>query len=145
MNKSASLIGRWSAEHDWAGRVAAWASEQDRVRRDTYLDEVEQVARRHARALEDQVLALSSPAAELAMRVQQDPDLLGRFDTRALLELTHRATRALMQTIEVERAIRGLRRSGDSEPCCEHERVRRRVAAMSREEKEAILAGAGLT
>ena len=73
LNKSASLIGRWSAAHDWAGRVAAWASEQDRVRRDTYLDEVEQVARRHARALEDQVLALSSPAAELAMRVLARP------------------------------------------------------------------------
>src|SRR4051812_24743013 len=83
LDKSASLLGRWSAEHDWLSRAAAWDRHQDDVRRRGHEEAVEQVARRHAEALADQLDILSRPSRELMRRLESDPDALRGLDLSA--------------------------------------------------------------
>ena len=46
--KSVSLMNRWSSEHEWVKRVAAWDAETDRVARQTHLDGIKEMRERHA-------------------------------------------------------------------------------------------------
>lgn len=46
--KSVSLMNRWSAEHDWVKRVAAWDAEKDRVARETQIKDIIEMRQRHA-------------------------------------------------------------------------------------------------
>lgn len=46
--KSVSLMNRWSSDHDWVKRVAAWDAEKDRVARETQINEIKEMRRRHA-------------------------------------------------------------------------------------------------
>jgi hypothetical protein len=49
LNKSATLIGKWSGQHAWVERCVAWDAEQDRIRRDAMAKEAELMGERHAR------------------------------------------------------------------------------------------------
>lgn len=46
--KSKALMERWSTEHDWVKRVAAWDAEKDRVARETQLKDIIDMRQRHA-------------------------------------------------------------------------------------------------
>ena len=46
--KSVSLMNRWSSEHDWVKRVAAWDAEKDRKARETQLQDIVDMRKRHA-------------------------------------------------------------------------------------------------
>ena len=46
--KSKALMERWSTEHDWVKRVAAWDAEKDRVARETQLQDIVDMRNRHA-------------------------------------------------------------------------------------------------
>lgn len=46
--KSKALMERWSVEHDWVKRVAAWDAEKDRVARQKQLDDIVSMRERHA-------------------------------------------------------------------------------------------------
>jgi len=46
--KSVSLMNRWSSEHDWVKRVAAWDAEKDRVARQSQLNDIKAMRERHA-------------------------------------------------------------------------------------------------
>ena len=46
--KSKALMDRWSSEHDWVKRVAAWDAEKDRVARQTQLSDIKAMRERHA-------------------------------------------------------------------------------------------------
>lgn len=46
--KSKALMDRWSSEHDWVKRVAAWDAEKDRVARETQLKDIVEMRQRHA-------------------------------------------------------------------------------------------------
>lgn len=143
LGKSASLIARWSARHDWASRVAAWDAEEDRRKREAHLDQVEQMSRRHAEAVEQQLRVLCLPAAELARRLDATPQLLHELEVKSLLELVQKAARPVTALMEAERQVRG--DGSDGEPWCEHDAARREAEQMSREELEAYLLGVAAT
>lgn len=46
--KSKALMERWSVDHDWVKRVAAWDAEKDRVARETTLNDIIEMRKRHA-------------------------------------------------------------------------------------------------
>lgn len=46
--KSKALMERWSVEHDWVKRVAAWDAEKDRVARESQLTDIKEMRKRHA-------------------------------------------------------------------------------------------------
>ena len=46
--KSKALMERWSTEHDWVKRVAAWDAEKDRVARETQINDIIEMRQRHA-------------------------------------------------------------------------------------------------
>lgn len=48
LSKSKALMDRWSSEHDWVKRVAAWDAEKDRVARETQLKDIIAMRERHA-------------------------------------------------------------------------------------------------
>lgn len=59
--KSVSLMNRWSAEHDWVKRVAAWDAERDRVARETQIKDIVEMRQRHA-ATAKQMMDLADTA-----------------------------------------------------------------------------------
>ena len=46
--KSVSLMNRWSSEHDWVKRVAAWDAEKDRAAREAQIKDIVEMRHRHA-------------------------------------------------------------------------------------------------
>lgn len=46
--KSRTLMNRWSAEHNWVKRVAAWDAEKDRMAREAQLKDILDMRKRHA-------------------------------------------------------------------------------------------------
>lgn len=46
--KSKALMERWSTDHDWVKRVAAWDAEKDRVARETQINDIVEMRKRHA-------------------------------------------------------------------------------------------------
>lgn len=46
--KSVSLMNRWSSEHDWVKRVAAWDAEKDRMARESQINDIKEMRKRHA-------------------------------------------------------------------------------------------------
>lgn len=84
------------------------------MRRETHLSEVEAVSRRHARLLEQQLEALSRPAAALLTRLEGRPDSLDGLEVEPLIELVCRSARPLAQLVDREREVRGAAlREGD--------------------------------
>lgn len=61
--KSVSLMNRWSAEHDWVKRVAAWDAEKDRVARETQIKDIVEMRQRHA-ATAKQMMDLADSALQ---------------------------------------------------------------------------------
>jgi hypothetical protein len=53
LQKSVTLLGRWSRTYDWVKRAAAWDDEQDRIARDIaqkeQAEEIKKMRKRHAR------------------------------------------------------------------------------------------------
>lgn len=48
LNKSDTLIGRWSSDWNWVNRAAAWDVEQDRQNRIAQNEEIKKMRKRHA-------------------------------------------------------------------------------------------------
>ena len=46
--KSKALMERWSKDHDWVKRAAAWDAEKDRVARQSQLNDIKEMRKRHA-------------------------------------------------------------------------------------------------
>ena len=47
LGKSRQLIGDWSSKYDWVKRTDAWDAEQDRIARQTQIDEIKDMRKRH--------------------------------------------------------------------------------------------------
>ena len=48
LNKSKTLMGRWSGDHNWVERAKAWDGEQDRILRAEQIKDIKKMRQRHA-------------------------------------------------------------------------------------------------
>lgn len=48
LQKSDTLMGRWSRAYDWVKRATAWDAEQDRIARQQQIQEIKKMRKRHA-------------------------------------------------------------------------------------------------
>ena len=56
LQKSDTLIGRWSRNFDWVERATAWDDEQDRIARDSYVKQIKNMRERHAKLASDMLV-----------------------------------------------------------------------------------------
>lgn len=68
LQKSGSLIGRWSRTYNWTERAAAWDDEQDRIARLEQNKEITRMRKRHA----DLASAMLVKAARALQRIPDD-------------------------------------------------------------------------
>lgn len=64
LDKSGTLIGRWSSTHNWVSRVAAWDSMPSRKTEEAYAEMAADIAAQH-RALSDKLMARLSRNLDL--------------------------------------------------------------------------------
>lgn len=72
LQKSETLMGRWSGNHDWVARAAKWDDEQDRIERETLQREqakaIRDMRKRHA----DIASVMLVKAARALQRIPDD-------------------------------------------------------------------------
>lgn len=123
--KAAEQLGRhrqtvadWSRLHRWQNRVAAWDAEQDRIKREAQMKEVQAMAVRQARDLVALQRAGMAPATALLTRMSKlkqgetlydavDEDGKLRISNEDLTQLTLAAMRTLPAAMQAERLARG--------------------------------------
>lgn len=100
VGKSKTTIQKWSSNHKWVERVAAWDAEQDRITRQAQLDDIKKMRKRHA----DLASAMLVKAARALQRIPEDEikagDVSRMVDTAAKLE---RISRGDVETVVEER------------------------------------------
>jgi hypothetical protein len=145
LNKSLSLIGRWSADHGWQSRVAAWDAEQDCVKREGYLEEVREVGRRQAQTVRRHVEVLSLPALELGRRIERDEAHLADMDIPTLIGLAVKTSGPLAKLLYAEREAVRLQEedpeSGNVCPSCRAREGTEDVSNWTREQARQYLLG----
>jgi hypothetical protein len=108
LNKSATLIARWSTEDKWRIRVAAWDAEQDRQAQQAAIDERKRIAKKHASALEDTITVLMQPGMKLADKINEEgADFLNDADPIMLANLAAAAGKQLPALIQASRLVHG--------------------------------------
>ena len=72
LQKSATIMGRWSGQHDWVKRAAKWDDEQDRIEREIAQKEqakaIRDMRKRHA----DLATAMLAKSARALQRIPDD-------------------------------------------------------------------------
>lgn len=86
LDRSWTTISEWSSKYEWVKRVAAWDAEQDRIARQSQIDEIKKMRKRHA----DLASAMLVKAARALQRIPEDEikatDVSRMVDTAAKLE-----------------------------------------------------------
>lgn len=81
LNKSTTLMSRWSSENNWVERVQAWEDEQDRILRQEQIKDIKKMRQRHA----DLAMEMLSKALEGIQYL--DPEELGAAGISRLVEV----------------------------------------------------------
>lgn len=68
LHKNRTTIGEWSRKYDWVKRATAWDAEQDRIARQSQIDEIKKMRKRHA----DLATAMLVKAAKALQRIPED-------------------------------------------------------------------------
>ena len=68
LQKSDTLIARWSRTHNWVERAAAWDAEQDRIMREEQVQEIKKMRKRHA----EMAYSMIIKAAKALKRIPYD-------------------------------------------------------------------------
>ena len=107
LDKSRTLIGRWSSEKDWPVRASAWDTEQDRITREKQVQEIAKMRSRHTKLAESMLLKAAKALQKL------DPEDMN----------SNNITRMVDVATQLERLSRGdttdsieIRDGGKSEP-----------------------------
>lgn len=87
LHKNRTTIGEWSSKYDWVKRVTAWDAEQDRIARQTQIDEIKKMRKRHA----DLATAMLVKAAKALQRIPEDEVKAG--DVSRLVETASKLER----------------------------------------------------
>ena len=86
LGKSNTIIARWSSNHEWQKRVAAWDGEQDRIAREAQIQEIKKMRKRHA----DLATAMLVKASKALKKIPEDDikasDVSRMVETAAKLE-----------------------------------------------------------
>lgn len=90
LDKSETLIGRWSSKHNWVERVAAWDDEQERIEREIAQKEQAQEIRKMRKKHADLASAMLIKATKALARIPDDEikagDLTRMVDVASKLE-----------------------------------------------------------
>jgi hypothetical protein len=109
LQKSLTLLGRWSKEDGWQLRVASWDAEQDRIRQKAAKEELERITKKHARAIESTITVLMQPAMKLAQEIENgDHGMLEGADPIMLANLAAQAGKQLPALVQASRLIHGV-------------------------------------
>lgn len=65
LDKSDTLIGRWSSKNDWVERCEAWDMEQDRIAREAQKKEIVAMRKRHAKLAEAMLVKAAKALAKM--------------------------------------------------------------------------------
>ncbi len=86
LGKNSRTIADWSKKYEWVKRAAAWDAEQDRIARQSQIDEIRKMRKRHA----DLATAMLVKAAKALKRIPEDEvkasDLSRLVETASKLE-----------------------------------------------------------
>lgn len=108
LNKSHTLIGRWSGEYAWMMRTAAYDSYLDQQ---AQLEVVAQAKRRaafHAQALDAAIMSLAAPALAVAEKLSQGKlKLDDDVEPAVALSLVERTAKLLPQLVQASRLVHG--------------------------------------
>jgi hypothetical protein len=75
LGKRMSLVERWSGQHGWPERVAAYDTEQERQLQLTAVREMQEAARRHAQNAAAAIAVLMLPIRAMIRAMQSEPML----------------------------------------------------------------------
>jgi hypothetical protein len=135
LNKSAPLVGRWSAEADWPGRAESWDAEVDRRRHEEFMDAGADVAQAQAKDAAELRRALPAPARALRTRIDRlradaASEPFQELSLAELLRLTVTAARAFAQVAQVERLAHGMSTENHGGPLVSGEVERMTLAEL---------------
>lgn len=86
---SVGYIERWAQRWDWSTRVAEYDTYLDSRRQQTYVEEIEMLARLQAGEAVRATAVLMAPVLEFARRLQEDPNALRDLELGDLLRAVH--------------------------------------------------------
>lgn len=112
VEKSETLMVRWSGQWSWVHRAQEWDREVDRRRREAAVEAIEEMSARHARQAQAYLQALMQPAIAVLEKVREDPAffraMLDNPQTAPrILELLARYASVMPTIANVERLARG--------------------------------------
>ena len=86
MQKSGTLIGRWSGNHDWVKRAAAWDKEQDRIARQEQADDIKKMRKRHTKLATAMLVKAAKALDKMPIDEIKPGDVSRMVETAAKLE-----------------------------------------------------------
>jgi hypothetical protein len=109
LDKSHTLIGRWSSRHRWVARAQAFDAEAAKRSDEATLDVLAERARRQAEISESALEALAAPSLELLRRLGQKTgrEELEKLPMDQLVPLAATTSRAIPRVVQTERLARG--------------------------------------
>lgn len=89
LQKSTTLMGRWSGSNNWVERVAAWDDEQDRILRAEQIKDIKRMRKRHA----DMAATMITAAAKGLKEIMAKPEEMKPNDVARLVEVASKLER----------------------------------------------------
>lgn len=152
LDKSLTLVGRWSEKDDWVKRVQAYDREQDAIRQAAQVKELEAMVRRQGVSLSAAAQMLLAPINAFLRKLQAEreanpgADPYADYSLRELFREAKEAAKLLPNLVQAERLVSGLSTQNlgghDGGPVdVRVQEARRRAQGMSRSELERELVG----
>lgn len=107
LEKSPSLIARWSSRWFWQNRIDRWDDFQDEKKRNAQLEVITKMSERHAGVVQSALTILSMPVREAIKRFQQDPTILEMMELDDVLKLAVVCSKNIPTLVQTERLTRG--------------------------------------
>lgn len=90
LQKSETLMGRWSGAHEWVDRAAKWDDEQERIERETaqreQVEAIKKMRKRHAKLAENMLEKAASALAQIPEEEIRPADISRMVDIASKLE-----------------------------------------------------------
>lgn len=86
LQKSFTLIGRWSRTYDWVNRAGKWDDEQNRIAREAQLEEIKKMRKRHADLASAMLIKAAAALKQIPMDEIKAGDISRMVETASKLE-----------------------------------------------------------